>query len=82
MPFSYRRSTKIAPGVRLNVGKRGASVSLGSRAGGVNIGRRGASARVRTPIKGLSYRSRLSGCALPTTTLAALLLIALALLIS
>ena len=65
MPFSFRRSKKIAPGVRLNLGKRGASVSMGNRGGGINIGRKGVSTRIGTPVKGVSYRSKLFGCALP-----------------
>jgi len=31
MPFRFRKSFKIAPGIRLNVGKRSGSVSVGGR---------------------------------------------------
>ena len=31
MAWGYRRSRKLAPGVRLNVGKRSAGLSLGPR---------------------------------------------------
>jgi hypothetical protein len=31
MPWNYRRSVKIAPGVRWNISKGGSSISIGSR---------------------------------------------------
>ncbi|MBE3142115.1 MAG: DUF4236 domain-containing protein [Thermoplasmata archaeon] len=31
MPWNYRRSVKILPGVRWNIGKRGSSVTISSR---------------------------------------------------
>jgi hypothetical protein len=31
MAWSFRKSIKLAPGVRLNLGKRGAGVSVGRR---------------------------------------------------
>jgi hypothetical protein len=31
MPFRFRRSIRIAPGIRLNIGKCGLSTSLGGR---------------------------------------------------
>ena len=31
MPFRFRKSFKVAPGVRLKVGKRGGSVTVGGR---------------------------------------------------
>ena len=42
MWWSFRKSKKIAPGVRLTVSKSGPSVSLGRRAARVSFGRRGA----------------------------------------
>ncbi|MGW7001393.1 DUF4236 domain-containing protein [Streptomyces sp. NPDC054933] len=30
MPFQFRKSIRLFPGVRLNLGKRGASITLGS----------------------------------------------------
>jgi hypothetical protein len=31
MPFGFRKSIRLFPGVRINVGKRSASVTLGGR---------------------------------------------------
>ena len=37
MSWGYRRSRKIAPGLRLNVGKRGVGVSVGPRHAKVSV---------------------------------------------
>lgn len=63
----------------MNVGKRGASVSVGNKAGGFTAGSSGVSSRIRTPIKGLSLRRKLFGCTVP---IAAIILIACAALVS
>ena len=39
MNLRFRRSIKIAPGVRLNIGKKGVSASLGVRGAQVTVGR-------------------------------------------
>jgi hypothetical protein len=39
--FRFRRSLKLAPGVRLNIGKKSASVRLGPRGVGYTLGTRG-----------------------------------------
>lgn len=59
MGFRFRRSLRIAPGIRLNLGKRGMSLSLGRRGASVTIGDRGTYANVGLPGSGLSYRHRL-----------------------
>jgi len=41
MGFSFRKSFKVAPGVRLNVGKRSAGVSVGPRGAKVSANTRG-----------------------------------------
>jgi hypothetical protein len=41
MSWGYRRSRKLARGVRLNVGKRGLGVSLGPRGAKVSVNTRG-----------------------------------------
>jgi hypothetical protein len=61
MGFRFRRSIKIAPGIRLNLGKRGISTTLGGRGASVNIGRKGVYANTGIPGTGLSYRSKLGG---------------------
>jgi hypothetical protein len=56
MGFRFRRSIRILPGIRLNLGKRSTSVSLGVRGAHVTI-RRGHTPRstVGVPGTGLSY---------------------------
>ncbi len=44
MPFHFSKRFKIAPGIRVSVGKRGVSgVSIGGKRARVNIHRRGTS---------------------------------------
>lgn len=64
MPLVFRRSKRLAPGLRLNVGRRGGSLSLGGRGAGMTVGRRGVSQRVSLPGTGLSYRRKAHGCGL------------------
>lgn len=59
MGLRFRRSVRLAPGLRLNLGRRGASLSLGGRGASLNIGRRGVYGNVGLPGTGLSYRERL-----------------------
>ncbi len=60
MGFRFRRSVKIAPGIRMNFGLRGMSLSLGPRGASINVGNRGIYGNVGLPGTGLSYRGRLS----------------------
>jgi Protein of unknown function (DUF4236) len=53
--FRFRRSFRILPGVRLNVGKRSTSVSLGVRGAHVTFGKRGTRTTVSVPGTGVSY---------------------------
>jgi hypothetical protein len=55
MALRYRRSIKIADGIRLNVGKSGTSVSLGARGFHETIGRSGIRTTASLPGTGLSY---------------------------
>jgi hypothetical protein len=55
MPFRFRRSIRIAPGIWLNIGKRGLSTSLGGRGARVMVGRNNTRAPVSAPGIGLSY---------------------------
>lgn len=59
MGFRFRRTIRIAPGVRLNLSKSGASASVGRRGASVTVGRRGVYQNVGLPGTGLSYRRRL-----------------------
>lgn len=55
MGFRFSRRIKIAPGVRVNLGKTGASVSLGGRRAKITVGNRGVRSTVGIPGSGLSY---------------------------
>jgi hypothetical protein len=61
MAFRFRRSMKIAPGVRLNIGKKGGSFTVGGRGASVNFGRKGVHSNMGIPGTGLSYRSKIAG---------------------
>jgi hypothetical protein len=53
--FRFRRSFRILPGVRVNVGKRSTSVSVGVRGAHVTIGKSGTRTTVGVPGTGMSY---------------------------
>jgi Protein of unknown function (DUF4236) len=87
MAFLFRRSIKIAPGLRLNFGKRGVSASAGPRGATINVSQAGVRATTSLPGTGLSYSEKLTSRApaqstvgsgdLPTGQAAALLAIGL-----
>jgi hypothetical protein len=59
MGWRFRRSFKLAPGVRLNVGKRSAGVSVGPRGAKVSANTRNEVRRtVRIPGTGLSHTTQ------------------------
>lgn len=55
MALRFRQTFTLFPGVRINVGKRGISTSIGMPGATVNIGRQGVRATVGAPGTGLSY---------------------------
>ena len=59
MAVRFRKRKKIAPGVTLNLGKRGGSLSFGRRGASLNVGPRGALATLTLLVTGLSYVTRL-----------------------
>lgn len=61
MAWRFRKSFRLLPGVRLNVGSAGASISLGPRGASVSIGPRGTYANASIPGSGLSSRQKLFG---------------------
>ena len=62
MGFRVRRSIRIAPGIRINVGKRGiSSVSIGK----LNISARGVYYNINFPGTGISYRAKIAGGGVP-----------------
>lgn len=59
MPFRFRKTYKILPGVRLNLSKGGVSVSLGPKGYRLNIGKQGVRQTIDFPGEGLSHTSYL-----------------------
>ena len=59
MGFRFSKRVTLFPGVRVNLGLKGASLSVGPRGANINIGKRGIYGNVGIPGSGLSYRERL-----------------------
>ncbi|EOG1896796.1 hypothetical protein APD35_09160 [Acinetobacter pittii] len=56
MGLNFRKSIKIAPGVRVNISKKGvSSVSVGGKGARVNVSKKGTRTTVGLPGTGLSY---------------------------
>ncbi|MCP5361455.1 MAG: DUF4236 domain-containing protein [Hyphomicrobiales bacterium] len=55
MGFRFRKSVKILPGVRWNIGKRGSSLSFGDKGLTVNVNKKGTRTTVGIPGTGLSH---------------------------
>lgn len=60
MALRFRRTVSIFPGVRLNLGKRGVSLSAGVRGASLTLGRNGLYGNAGIPGTGLSYREKLN----------------------
>lgn len=60
MSFRFQKRVKIAPGLRLNISKRGVSTSVGRSGASVTLGRSGLHGNVGIPGSGLSYRTKLN----------------------
>lgn len=58
MGFGFRKSFKVAPGVRLNVGKTRSSLSVGGKGLTTNISKRGVKTTASIPSTGLSYTTK------------------------
>jgi hypothetical protein len=61
MAFRFRKSFRIAPGVRINVSTSGLSTTLGPRGMSVTTGKRGTFLNAGIPGTGVSSRGRLGG---------------------
>jgi hypothetical protein len=63
MGFRFRQKIRLAPGVDLNLGKSGPSVSVGERGAHITVGERGVTESAGLPGTGLSYvhHNRLPG---------------------
>lgn len=55
----FRKSIRLAPGLRINLSRSGVSTTFGGRGASVNIGKRGTRATVGIPGTGLSFRQQL-----------------------
>lgn len=65
MGLRFRKSFKLAPGVRLNISKSGMSWTIGPRGASVSIGKRGTYLNAGVPGTGLSARIPIGGGATP-----------------
>src|SRR5690554_264876 len=61
MAFRFQRRIRLAPGVRLNLSKRGLGLSVGPRGASLSMGPRGVHGHAGIPGTGLAYRRKLSG---------------------
>ena len=61
MAFRFRKSFKVAPGVRFNLGKKSASVSVGGKGGRITTGTSGTRASASVPGTGVGYTKKISG---------------------
>jgi hypothetical protein len=61
MGWSFRKSIKILPGIRLNLSKRGVGLSAGVRGAHISSGPRGVWFNGSLPGTGLRYTERLDG---------------------
>ena len=55
MPFRFRRTFKIAPGLRIHLSKGGVSTSIGTHGASVNFGKKGIRQTIGIPGTGLSH---------------------------
>jgi hypothetical protein len=59
----FRKSIKIAPGIKLNLSKSGVSTTIGKKGLSVNVGERGTYLNTGIPGTGVYNRQRLDGTA-------------------
>lgn len=60
MGFRFRKTVKIAPGVKVNFGKKGASVTVGNKYARTTIGKGRQTVSASIPGTGISYSKRVS----------------------
>lgn len=59
MGFRFRKSIRLLPGVRVNLGNRGiVSISIGKRGFTINLSKKGIHTTVGIPGTGVSYTTR------------------------
>lgn len=59
MGFRFRRSIRVAPGIKLNLSKSGISTSIGRPGATLNLGSHGTRATIGLPGTGLSYSTKM-----------------------
>ena len=59
--WSYRKRVTIAPGVRLNISKKGISTTFGVRGASINVGQNGAYLNTGIPGTGIYKRQKIGG---------------------
>jgi len=67
MAFRFRRTIKIAPGVRLNLTKKGISARLGPRGLGVTTGTSGTTVSAGIPGSGLHFSQKINNQTVAST---------------
>ncbi|MBI4751390.1 MAG: DUF4236 domain-containing protein [Acidobacteria bacterium] len=60
MGFRFRKSIKIAPGLKVNLSTKGMSLTVGGQGASVNVGSAGTFLNLGLPGTGLSYRTKVS----------------------
>lgn len=58
MAIRFRKSFKLAPGLRLNIGKKGASVRVGPKGAGYTVGASGQRVSASIPGTGVGFSSK------------------------
>ena len=59
MGFKFRKSIKLLPGVKLNLGKKGiSSISIGKKGATINISKKGIKTNLGIPGTGISYTTK------------------------
>lgn len=62
MGLKVRKSIKVAPGIKVNIGKKSIGISAGNKYGGVSVNSKtGVTKRTSIPGTGISYTERGSG---------------------
>lgn len=60
MGIQFRKSIKIAPGIKINIGKKNTSVSVGPSGAKVTMGTNGTHVSAGIPGTGVYYREKVS----------------------
>jgi hypothetical protein len=69
MGFRFRKSVKLFPGVKINLGKTGVTTTIGGPGASINVGKRGTRGTVGIPGTGISYSENLSPSQSPSNRL-------------